>query len=80
MAVRVLFLGPLADAAGQAETTLPAPLDWQTLLASVPVEIATQLESARVNVACKGAVLPDKTALRADDGDEVALLPPVSGG
>jgi molybdopterin synthase sulfur carrier subunit len=31
-------------------------------------------------VALNGTVLGDKTTLRANDGDEIALLPPVSGG
>ena len=42
--------------------------------------MAEQLRQERVNVACKGRVLAEKTALLAEDGDEVALLPPVSGG
>jgi molybdopterin synthase sulfur carrier subunit len=33
-----------------------------------------------VHIACAGTVLADKVALLAQDGDEVALLPPVSGG
>ena len=80
MAVRVLFLGPLQDMAGEDSRDLPAPLDWAGLLDAVGPQIAEQLRHERVHVACAGRVLADKTALSAQDGDEVALLPPVSGG
>lgn len=80
MAVKVVFLGPLADLAVAGEMDFPAPLDWPGLLAGIPVAVAEQLAGARVRVACAGQVLADKTALQAADGDEVALLPPVSGG
>ena len=80
MAVRIVFLGPLRDAAGTDSLEVSAPLDWKGLLAAVAPDLAEQLESARVHVACAGEVLADKTALAARDGEEVALLPPVSGG
>ena len=57
-----------------------APLDWQGLLAAVGPQLADEISTARVHVACAGTVLADKTTLNARDGDEVALLPPVSGG
>ncbi|MCP9223751.1 MoaD/ThiS family protein [Erythrobacter sp. LQ02-29] len=80
MAVTVVFLGPLRDLAREPERQVDAPLDWERLLAMVGPEIAGQLRDDRVNVACAGRVLSDKTQLNAQDGDEVALLPPVSGG
>ncbi len=80
MGVRILFLGPLRELAGEQEREVAAPLDWAALLDEVGPEIAEQLAEARVNVACRGKVLADKTTLDARDGDEVALLPPVSGG
>ena len=80
MSVRILFLGPLRDMAGEQEREVSAPLDWAGLLEAVGPQIAEQLQQERVNVACAGKVLADKTALDAKDGDEVALLPPVSGG
>lgn len=80
MSVRIVFLGPLRDLAGETERVVSAPLDWQGLLDAVRPEIAAQLSDARVHVACAGQVLTDRTALAAKDGDEVALLPPVSGG
>lgn len=80
MAVTILFLGPLQDVAGTASRDAAAPLDWAGLLAIVGPEVADQLRDDRVNVACAGRVLSDKKSLRAMDGDEVALLPPVSGG
>jgi molybdopterin synthase sulfur carrier subunit len=80
MSVRICFLGPLADLAGAPSREIPGPLDWQGLLEVVGAPLAEQLSDARVHVACAGQVLPDKTALAAHDGDEVALLPPVSGG
>ncbi|TMM48965.1 MoaD/ThiS family protein [Qipengyuania marisflavi] len=80
MAVRLVLLGPLRDLAGMAESEVPAPLHWEGLLAAVSPELAMQLNSNRVHIACGGVVLADKTALDARDGEEVALLPPVSGG
>ena len=80
MAVRIVFLGPLRDAAGSDSLEVSAPLDWEGLLAAVAPELVEQLQSSRVHVACAGEVLADKTALMARDGEEVALLPPVSGG
>ena len=80
MSVTILFLGPLRDMAGEQAREVDGPLDWHGLLAAVGPEIAEQLQQERVNVACAGKVLADKTALQAKDGDEVALLPPVSGG
>jgi molybdopterin synthase sulfur carrier subunit len=80
VSVTILFLGPLRDLAGEQAREVPGPLDWGGLLAAVGPDIAAQLNSARVNVACAGQVLADKTTLEAQDGDEVALLPPVSGG
>ncbi len=80
MGVRIVFLGPLRDLAAKDESEVPAPLDWAGLLEAVGPEVAAQLREERVNVACAGKVLADKTALNAQDGDEVALLPPVSGG
>lgn len=80
MTATILFLGPLRDVAGRDECEVAAPLDWAGLLEAVGPELAAQLEEERVHVACKGRVLADKHALLAEDGDEVALLPPVSGG
>lgn len=80
MAVTILFLGPLRDLAGAQTLEVEGPLDWQGLLSAVGEEVAAQLAGERVNVACAGRVLPDKRALAASDGDEIALLPPVSGG
>jgi molybdopterin synthase sulfur carrier subunit len=80
VSVRILFLGPLGDLAGRTEREVAAPLDWAGLLASVGETLAEQLRDERVHVACAGRVLADKTLLAARDGDEVALLPPVSGG
>ena len=80
MSVRIVFLGPLSDLAGAETREVPGPLDWRGLLAAVGQTVAGQLEDQRVHIACQGQVLADKTALAARDGDEVALLPPVSGG
>jgi molybdopterin synthase sulfur carrier subunit len=80
MAVTILFLGPLRDLAGREAMEVDAPLEWAGLLEVVGADVADQLQQARVNIACAGKVLADKMALQAQDGEEVALLPPVSGG
>jgi len=80
MAITILFLGPLRDLAGEEAREVAGPLDWQGLLDAVGPAVAEQLQLDRVNVACGGKVLTDKAELAAKDDDEIALLPPVSGG
>lgn len=80
MAVKLVFLGKLADLAGAPEKDVPGPLDWHGLLAALPGPLGEAIKGERVKLAVNGAVLPDKTALATEDGDEIALLPPVSGG
>ena len=80
MAVKLVFLGRLADLAGAPERAVGAPLDWPALVEALQGDLGEWITGDRVKLALNGAVLADKAALRAEDGDEVALLPPVSGG
>ncbi|MXO71293.1 MoaD/ThiS family protein [Alteraurantiacibacter buctensis] len=80
MAVRLVFLGKLADLAGVGEREVSAPLDWAGLLAALPGPLGEAARQDRTRIAVNGALLADKTTLQAGEGDEVALLPPVSGG
>ena len=80
MAVRLVFLGKLADLAGAPEREIEAPLDWGSLVETLAGALGDALEGETVKLAVNGAVLADKRTLMAEDGDEVALLPPVSGG
>lgn len=80
MSVTLVFLGKFADLAGEPVRVVSAPLDWQGLLEAVGPELAEHLDGDRARIACAGQVMADKRTLSAQDGDEVALLPPVSGG
>ncbi len=78
--ITVVPLGKLADVAGAPALQLAAPLDWAGLKAALPPALAEVLDDPRNRVALNGALLADKSALQAGEGDEIALLPPVSGG
>jgi molybdopterin synthase sulfur carrier subunit len=80
MAVKLVFLGKLADLAGASDKDLSGPLDWPGLIAALPGPLGAAAQRDQVKLALNGTVLADKTLLNARDGDEVALLPPVSGG
>jgi len=80
MAVRLVYLGRLADLAGAREGEVAGPLDWAGLLRTLAPSLAESVRGDRVRLAVNGRVLPDKAALAVKDGDEIALLPPVSGG
>lgn len=86
MAARLVFLGRLEELAGSGDAAFPleAPLDWQALVERLSAEFDPLLGEAvcgeRVRVAVNGALLADKQALVLGDGDELAFLPPVSGG
>lgn len=79
--MRVLFFAQLKDATGcdSAEIALAAPLDterlWTELSAKYP-KLAAYRPSVRLAKNCEYAA---SDALFADT-DEVALIPPVSGG
>lgn len=78
--VKLVFLGKLADLAGAAEKDVAGPLDWQGLLGTLPGPLGEAARGEKIKLAVNGKVLADKAALAVADGDEVALLPPVSGG
>ncbi len=80
MSIKLVFLGKLADLAGALEKDVAGPLDWNGLIAALPGPLDEIALGNKVKLALNGTVLADKTALAASDGDEVALLPPVSGG
>ena len=78
--MKLVFLGKLADLAGAPDKDVLGPLDWRGLLDALPGPLGEAAKGERIKLALNGTVLADKTALAANDGDEVALLPPVSGG
>lgn len=78
--VRIVLLGKLADLAGAPELIVPAPLNWEGLLAALPDSLANAAKDPRNRVALNGALVTEKALLAAGAGDEIALLPPVSGG
>ncbi|OYW44178.1 MAG: molybdopterin synthase sulfur carrier subunit [Sphingomonadales bacterium 32-68-7] len=80
MAVKLVFLGKLADLAGAPDKDVAGPLDWAGLLAALPGPLGEAARGERVKLAVNGVILAEKTAVAARDGDEIALLPPVSGG
>lgn len=80
MAVTLVFLGKLADLAGEGERELAAPLNWQGLLAALGDDLGEFIAGETVKLALDGELLADKATLLAVDGSEIALLPPVSGG
>ena len=85
--VRVLYLGRLEDVAGRPESAFASSsgdLDWPDLIAvledHVNHEIAEAACDPQVKVAVNGKIQADRNGLVFNHGDEVALLPPVSGG
>ncbi len=78
--VTIVFLGKLADIAGVPSIELSAPLDWAGLKVALPPALVGAVDDPRNRVALNGALLAEKSALQAGAGDEIALLPPVSGG
>lgn len=78
--ITVVLLGKLADLAGAPTLTVAVPLDWAGLKAALPERLAQAIDDPRNRVALNGALIADKAALQAVTGDEIAVLPPVSGG
>ncbi|MDF8332537.1 MoaD/ThiS family protein [Novosphingobium cyanobacteriorum] len=79
MAARLVFLGRLEDAAGMPEMAIE-PGALEQVLARLDPALAVELLGERVRLALNGALLPETGGVILADGDELAFLPPVSGG
>ena len=79
MAVRLVFLGKLADVAGGADRTVAA-ISLAEVLDQLDPALALAVSDERVRIALNGELLARDTIPALKDGDEVAFLPPVSGG
>ena len=80
MALRLVFLGRLEDAAGEAEREVLHVPSYPQLLTSLEPDLLAALADPRVRLAVNGEIIVDRNSLMLDDGDELAFLPPVSGG
>ncbi|MEO6717449.1 MAG: MoaD/ThiS family protein [Novosphingobium sp.] len=80
MTVRLVFLGRLEDAAGAAERLVTVTGSLSAIMAALDPELAETLSAERIKLALNGAMVNDRTGLVLKDGDELAFLPPVSGG
>ncbi len=80
MSLKLVFLGRLADAAGAAEREVTTVPSIAALIAGLEPELSTALAGPRVKIAVNGKIVGDRAVFTLRDGDEVAFLPPVSGG
>ena len=80
MAQRLVFLGRLDDAAGAAEREVAPAATLAEVLAALDPLLAEALCAANVRLAVNGVLVADRAAVALADGDELAFLPPVSGG
>jgi molybdopterin converting factor small subunit len=82
---KLVFLGRLEDLAGFAEIAVPlagsAPLS--AIVEDLAPELVDALRSPKIRVAHNGALVAAEVPLGElviADADEIAFLPPVSGG
>lgn len=75
---RLVFLGRLADAAGRGELEVGEG-SLESVLAALDPQLALALLDERVRIALNGELIGERSVVLAA-GDELAFLPPVSGG
>ncbi|MFM6829928.1 MAG: MoaD/ThiS family protein [Novosphingobium sp.] len=76
---RLVFLGRLEDVAGMGELAV-APGPVEQILAQLDAALAVQLLGEKVRMALNGRLITDMGGITLGEGDELAFLPPVSGG
>lgn len=84
MAGVVLLFGRLRDAFGASSIALPegagTVAEMRTLLASEYPDLAPLLASRSIRIALNQELVADETTTMISAADEIALLPPLSGG
>ena len=80
--MKLVFLGRLEEVSGRAEMRVPLaePQPLAAVLAGLPADLVAALSGPKVKLALNGALLPPGAQPMLADGDELAFLPPVSGG
>ncbi|MEQ1498280.1 MAG: MoaD/ThiS family protein [Novosphingobium sp.] len=76
---RLVFLGKLADRAGAAEMAVEPGL-LAGILGGLPAALAVAVLDERVRIALNGELIANPESIELTAGDELAFLPPVSGG
>ena len=80
MSLRLVFLGRLEDAAGEQEREVIHAPSLDRVLSGLEPDLIAALADPRIRLAVNGELVSDRSALALADGDELAFLPPVSGG
>ena len=84
MAGVVLLFGRLKDAFGAASIAMPEGVgtaaELRAMLAAQNPDLADTIRSKAVRIAVNQEMVADEVETRISVGDEVALLPPLSGG
>jgi len=80
MPLKLVFIGRLEDIAGEGERQVAAAASLDQLLDGLESDLAAALRGDRVRLAINGRIVADGNAIVLEDGDELAFLPPVSGG
>ena len=79
MSVKLVFLGRLEDEVGASECAV-APGSFAEVLAEAGPAVASAVREPFIRVALNGVLVTEPEQLVMVDGDELAFLPPVSGG
>jgi molybdopterin converting factor subunit 1 len=84
MAGVVLLFGRLKDAFGAVSIALPdgagTAAELRALLVALNPDLADVLRAKTVRIAVNQELVTDEAAARISEADEIALLPPLSGG
>jgi molybdopterin synthase sulfur carrier subunit len=76
---RLVFLGQLEDIAGGAERQVPGGA-LADVLARLDPDLVAALTADRIRIAVNGTLIADRASVVLAEEDELAFLPPVSGG
>jgi molybdopterin synthase sulfur carrier subunit len=80
MSLDLVFLGRLEDLAGSGTRSVPLMHCIDEVIGSLEPELGQALKAPKVKLAVNGILVQDHDAPVLKDGDEIAFLPPVSGG
>ncbi len=75
----LVFLGRLEDLAG-AVRAMPFVASLGGVIDVLEAPLAEALRDTRIRVAVNGVLATHRASVALNDGDEIAFLPPASGG